>query len=108
MKLIIRMASEIGADLIKADFPETKKQFEELVRIASSPILVRGGPKMDSDKEMLQMVKDAIDRGAKGIVFGRNVWQHKAPAKILHALAAIVHQGDNVAKALKALEQRSK
>lgn len=103
MKLIIRMASEIGADLIKADFPESKKQFEELVGISSVPILVRGGPKMDSDKEMLQMVKDAIDGGAKGIVFGRNVWQHKHPVNILRALAAIVHEGQSVAKALKAV-----
>jgi class I fructose-bisphosphate aldolase len=103
MKLIIRMASEIGADLIKADFPESKKQFAELVEIASVPILVRGGPKMDSDKAMLQMVKDAINCGARGIVFGRNVWQHKEPAKILRALAAIVHEGQSVTRALKAL-----
>jgi fructose-bisphosphate aldolase, class I len=104
MKLIIRMASEIGADLIKADFPESRKQFEELVGVSSVPILVRGGPKMDSDREMLQMVKDAIDSGAKGIVFGRNVWQHKNPAQILQALAAIVHEHESVAKALKAVQ----
>jgi len=103
MKLIIRMASEIGADIIKADFPETKKQFDELIGIASAPILVRGGPKMDSDREMLQMVKDAMECGAKGIVFGRNVWQHKEPARILRALAVIVHEQQTVAKALKLL-----
>jgi class I fructose-bisphosphate aldolase len=103
MKLIIRMASEIGADLIKADFPENKKQFEELVGIASVPILVRGGPKMDSDKEMLQMVKDAVDCGAAGIVFGRNVWQHSNPGRILKALAEVVHQKGTVKKALSVL-----
>jgi class I fructose-bisphosphate aldolase len=103
MKLIVRMASEIGADLIKADFPETKKQFDELIGIASAPILVRGGPKMDSDREMLQMVKDAMECGAKGIVFGRNVWQHKDPSRILRALAVIVHEQQTVAKALKLL-----
>lgn len=100
MKLIVRMASEIGADLIKADYPDTKKEFEQLVSLASVPILVRGGPKMESDKEMLQMVKDAIDCGAKGIVFGRNVWQHKKPATVLRALSAIVHEGSTVQKAL--------
>jgi class I fructose-bisphosphate aldolase len=104
MKLIIRMASEIGADLIKADFPESRQQFEELVGIASAPILVRGGPKMDSDQEMLQMVKDAMDCGARGLVFGRNVWQHATPAKILRALAAIVHEKQSVARALEALK----
>ncbi|MEO8169098.1 MAG: aldolase, partial [bacterium] len=106
MKLIVRMASEIGADLIKADFPESKKQFEELMGIASVPIMVRGGPKMDSDKEMLQMVKDAIDCGAAGIVFGRNVWQHANPAKILRALREIVHHGSSVKKALTVLGGR--
>lgn len=100
MKLIVRMASEIGADLIKADYPETRSQFEELVSIASAPILVRGGPKMDSDREMLQMVKDATDCGAAGLVFGRNVWQHESPAAILKALTAIVHEGASVEKAL--------
>jgi class I fructose-bisphosphate aldolase len=105
MKLIVRMASEVGADLIKADFPENRKQFEELVGIASAPILVRGGPKMDSDKEMLQMVKDAIDCGAAGIVFGRNVWQHKRPAIILKALAGIVHHKKSVNKALEVLAE---
>lgn len=103
MKLIVRMASEVGADLIKADFPENKKQFDELVGIASVPILVRGGPKMDSDKEMLQMVKDAIDCGAAGIVFGRNVWQHGRPAAILKALAEIVHHDKSVDQALAVL-----
>lgn len=100
MQLIVRMASEIGADLIKADYPSSRKEFEKLIEVASAPILVRGGPKMDSDKEMLQMVKDAIECGAAGLVFGRNVWQHKAPAKVLKALSAIVHDGKTVAKAM--------
>jgi len=101
MKLAIRMASELGADLIKADYPENKEQFAQLVDLSSVPIMVRGGPKMDSDEEMLQMVRDAIDLGAKGIVFGRNVWQHESPSGILKALRAIVHEGKSVSDSLK-------
>jgi class I fructose-bisphosphate aldolase len=108
MKLIVRMASEIGADLIKADYPESQAQFEQMVSLATVPILVRGGPKMDSDKEMLQMVKDAVDAGAKGIVFGRNVWQHKSPAGILKALGAIVHEGASVQTALTRIGKESR
>ncbi len=100
MKLVVRMASEMGADLIKADYPGNRKAFGELVRISSAPILVRGGPKMDSDRDVLQMVKDAMEEGAAGLVFGRNIWQHKQPAKILRALAAIVHENTSVQKAL--------
>jgi class I fructose-bisphosphate aldolase len=103
MKLIVRMAAEIGADIIKADYPESRKQFEELVGMTPVPILVRGGPKMDSDREMLQMVRDAMDSGARGIVFGRNVWQHKHPSKILVALAALIHDKQGVSAALKLL-----
>jgi class I fructose-bisphosphate aldolase len=100
MKLVVRMASEMGADLIKADYPGDRKQFAELVRISSVPILVRGGPKMDRERDMLQMVKDAMDEGAAGLVFGRNIWQHKRPARILMALAAVVHENTTVQKAL--------
>jgi len=100
MKLVVRMASEMGADLIKADYPGNRKAFGELVRLSSAPILVRGGPKMDSDRDVLQMVKDAMEEGAAGLVFGRNIWQHKHPAKILRALAAIVHENMSIQKAL--------
>ena len=100
MKLVVRMASEMGADLIKADYPGNRKSFAELVRISSSPILVRGGPKMDRERDMLQMVKDAMEEGAAGLVFGRNVWQHKHPARILRALSAIVHENSSIQKAL--------
>ena len=103
MKLVVRMASEMGADLIKADYPGDRKQFAELVRISSVPILVRGGPKMDRERDMVQMVNDAIEEGAAGLVFGRNIWQHKRPARVLMALAAVVHENTTVQKALAIL-----
>jgi len=104
MKLVVRMASEVGADLIKADYPGDRKSFAELVRIAAVPLLVRGGPKMERERDMLQMVKDAMVEGAAGLVFGRNVWQHQQPAKILKALSAVVHENQSVQKALSILK----
>ena len=77
------------------------------MNLSPVPILVRGGPKMESDEGMLQMVKDAIDGGAAGLVFGRNVWQHKDPARILKALAGIVHERGTVKEALSILNNRS-
>jgi len=104
MKLVVRMASEVGADLIKADYPGDRKSFAELVRIAAVPLLVRGGPKMERERDMLQMVKHAMVEGAAGLVFGRNIWQHQQPAKILKALSAIVHENQSVQKALSILK----
>lgn len=105
MKLIVRMASEMGAGLIKADYPGDRKSFAEMVRISSAPILVRGGPKMERETDMLQMVKDAMEEGAAGLVFGRNIWQHEQPAKILKALRAIVHENQSVQKAISILQK---
>jgi class I fructose-bisphosphate aldolase len=103
MRLVVRMASELGADLIKADYPGNRKAFAELVSISSAPILVRGGPKMERERDMLQMVKDAMEEGAAGLVFGRNIWQHKHPARILKALNAVVHENATVQKAMAIL-----
>jgi class I fructose-bisphosphate aldolase/fructose-bisphosphate aldolase/2-amino-3,7-dideoxy-D-threo-hept-6-ulosonate synthase len=44
-----------------------------------------------------------MNGAAKGIVFGRNVWQHKNPANILRALGTVVHEKADVQKALALL-----
>jgi len=101
VKLIVRMGAEAGADLIKADYTGEQRSFAEVVEISTAPILVRGGPKMETARESLQMVKDAIEVGAAGIVFGRNIWQHENPAAMVRALAAVIHEGATVEEAMK-------
>lgn len=103
IKLMVRMAAELGADMIKADYTD-KKTFREVVRVCPVPILVRGGPKCDTLREALEMVKDSMDAGAKGLVFGRNVWDMPDPVKMLCALAAIVHENASVDQAEKLLK----
>jgi class I fructose-bisphosphate aldolase len=51
------------------------------------------------------MVKGAMDAGAAGTSIGRNVFQHNDPAKLVRAMAAIVHQGESVENAMKILEE---
>ncbi|MCS7263484.1 MAG: aldolase [Armatimonadetes bacterium] len=106
IKLAVRIASEIGADALKVDYTGDQKSFAEIVESATAPILVRGGPKMESDEAVLKMVKEAIEVGAIGLVFGRNIWQHDRPAAILEALRAIVHENANFDQAMKILIQR--
>ncbi|MCS7192088.1 MAG: class I fructose-bisphosphate aldolase [Armatimonadetes bacterium] len=108
IKLAVRIASELGADVLKVDYTGDPKSFSEVVDAATAPILVRGGPKMETDEAVLQMVKEAIDVEAKGLVFGRNIWQHKNPAAMLDALRAIVHENATVDEAMKRLKKRLK
>jgi class I fructose-bisphosphate aldolase len=59
---------------------------------------------MDSNREILEMVKGSIDAGGAGVSIGRNVFQHKDPTRMVQAISAIVHDGSNVEDALRILE----
>ncbi len=107
IKLAVRIATELGADALKVDYTGDPKSFSEIVEATTVPVLVRGGPKMESDEGVLNMVKEAMEVGARGLVFGRNIWQHPNPAAILAALRAIVHEGASVTEALKLLHSAS-
>lgn len=41
---------------------------------------------------MLRIAREALDGGASGISFGRNVFGRRDPALILRALKSIVHE----------------
>jgi len=58
--------------------------------------MILGGPKMNSLRDVLQTARDTIDAGAKGVVFGRNVWQHPQMDKVLMSLKDIVHINKDV------------
>jgi len=53
--------------------------------------VIAGGPKIDSDEDLFQMVKDAMECGAAGVSIGRNVFQAKDRVAITRNLCRIVH-----------------
>ena len=63
------------------------------------PVLIAGGPKMNSDDEIFRMVAGALQAGARGASIGRNVFQHKTPERMVQALCAMVHNGASVEEA---------
>ncbi|AGE70394.1 class I fructose-bisphosphate aldolase [Sulfolobus acidocaldarius] len=103
VKYVTRLASEIGADILKVDYTGDKNSFREVVDLAFAPILIRGGPKTKNDTEFLQMLKDAIQAGASGITVGRNLWQSKEPDKMARAISGLVHEGKDIGEILKIL-----
>jgi DhnA family fructose-bisphosphate aldolase class Ia len=84
-------AVELGADIIKADPTDDVAVYHKVIEVAGRvPVLVRGGGKAPED-EILRRTEQLIQRGAAGIVYGRNVIQHANPAGMTRALMAIVH-----------------
>jgi len=85
-----RILAELGADAIKTFY--TGDGFAEIVEAVPVPILVLGAAKMAEEKNALEMAHKAIASGARGVVFGRNVFQTKDPAAFLEALLKVVHE----------------
>ena len=78
-------------------------QYHHVIKAARKPVLVRGGGRV-SDEEILTRTKELMKQGAAGIVYGRNVIQHKNPKAMTSALMAVVHKDASVADALKILK----
>ena len=101
---VCRIAAETGADIIKTRYTGDVEQFREVVRTCGARIIIAGGPKTDgSDERLLQLTYDCMKAGAAGIIFGRNVWQHRRMEKLIGAMCAIVHGDETVTQALKLL-----
>ncbi len=104
LALASRIAAELGADIVKTYYCEG---FEEVVAKVPVPIVVAGGPKLDTYRDVLELTYNAIQAGAIGVDMGRNVWQSEFPAAILQGVRAIVHEGANVEIAMEMVEDLS-
>jgi len=91
---LVRLASEMGADIIKADPTTNPEDFHRVVEAARVPVLVRGGGKEDL-KTVLSKSAALLAQGAKGLVYGRNIYQHANPKAVVAALMAMIHEGAN-------------
>lgn len=97
---LVRQACELGADLIKADPTNDPDEYHKVIEAAGRiPVLVRGGGKVE-DEELLSRTEKVLAQGAAGVVYGRNIIQHRDPSEITRALMAMLHDGYSVDKAL--------
>jgi DhnA family fructose-bisphosphate aldolase class Ia len=95
---LTRLATEMGADIIKADPTTNPQDFHKVVEAARVPVLARGGGKEDL-RVVLEKSAALVAQGAKGLVYGRNIYQHANPKAVVAALMAIIHQGADGAAA---------
>jgi DhnA family fructose-bisphosphate aldolase class Ia len=95
---LTRLATEMGADIIKADPTTNPDDFHRVVEAARVPVLARGGGKEDL-RVVLEKSAALVAQGAKGLVYGRNIYQHANPKAVVAALMAIIHQGADGAAA---------
>lgn len=100
LALCCRIAAELGARVVKTYWCA---DFDKVVNGCPVPVVMAGGPKCETELEVLEFVYDGMQRGAVGINLGRNVWQSEQPVAIAAALRAILHGNATPKEALDVL-----
>lgn len=91
--LCCRIAAEFGAKVVKTYWCEN---FDKVVNGCPVPVVMAGGPKVNTQREVFEFVHDGMQNGAIGINLGRNIWQHEFPVAVMKALRAIIHESATV------------
>ena len=100
VKLAARIGAELGAD-IEHELHRDVDSFKEVVQGCLAPVIVAGGPRMETSRDVLQLVAEAIEAGGAGASIGRNVFQAPDPTRMVRAIVRIVHEGYTVDEAMK-------
>ena len=100
VKIAVRVGCEEGADFIKTYYTGDPIGFREVVKYSTVPVVIAGGPKANTTKDVLVMVRGAMDAGARGIAMGRKIWGSKDPTSLARALCKIIREDVNVDEAL--------
>ena len=103
-----RTASELGADMVKVNFPHPEKRFDvpepylaeftsqdaidAVVRSANRTLLLVSGGERADDQAMLEKARQSMEAGATGLIFGRNIWQrpHDESLRLAASLGEIL------------------
>jgi len=88
LALSCRIAAELGARVVKTYWCQG---FEKVVQGCPVPVVMAGGPRVDTELEVFEFVYDGMQRGAIGVNLGRNVWQNDYPVAMIKALRAVIH-----------------
>ncbi len=100
---VCRIGAELGVDFIKTAYSGDQESFRSIVEQVYVPIVVLGGSKSPDPRDLLQGIYEALQAGAAGVAVGRNISQYPEPDKITAAIAAIIHEGATVDRALEYL-----
>ena len=101
----VRLCAELGADIVKTNWPGDSELFSRLVAAANGvPVVLAGGSRL-KDHELLGRMEAAIAAGAIGCSVGRNIFMHTSPEAITRALSRVIRERWTADKAAEALEE---
>jgi fructose-bisphosphate aldolase/2-amino-3,7-dideoxy-D-threo-hept-6-ulosonate synthase len=101
----VRLCAELGADIVKTNWPGNAELFGRLVRAANGiPVVLAGGSRLE-DGELLRRMEEAMAAGAIGCSVGRNIFTHSSPEAMSRALSRVIRERWPAGKALQQLHE---
>jgi fructose-bisphosphate aldolase/2-amino-3,7-dideoxy-D-threo-hept-6-ulosonate synthase len=99
----VRLCAELGADIVKTNWPGDGELFRALVEAAVGvPVVLAGGSRI-TDEELLRRMETAMAAGAIGCSVGRNIFMHDDPEALTRALARVIRERRSADEALAEL-----
>jgi fructose-bisphosphate aldolase/2-amino-3,7-dideoxy-D-threo-hept-6-ulosonate synthase len=101
----VRLCAELGADIVKTNWPGSGEEFGKLVEAVNGiPMVLAGGSRLE-DAELLSRMEQAMAAGAIGCSVGRNIFMHRNPEAITRALSRVIRERWSAEKANDALTE---
>jgi fructose-bisphosphate aldolase/2-amino-3,7-dideoxy-D-threo-hept-6-ulosonate synthase len=101
----VRLCAELGADIVKTNWPGDQDGFAQLVEAANGvPVVLAGGSRIE-DAELLRRMEQAMGAGGIGCSVGRNIFMHRSPEAITRALSRVIRERWTGEKAHDALSE---
>jgi fructose-bisphosphate aldolase / 2-amino-3,7-dideoxy-D-threo-hept-6-ulosonate synthase len=101
----VRLCAELGADIVKTNWPGDEDSFARLVEATSGvPVVLAGGSRLE-DRELLSRMERAMAAGGIGCSVGRNIFMHRAPRAITRALSRVIRERWTAEKAYSELQE---
>ncbi len=102
LSLSCRIAAELGASFVKTYYCD---DFEKVVEGCPVPVVIAGGPKLETELDAMKLAYDAVQKGATGVDMGRNIWQSEFPVPMIRAVRAVVHEKASPEEALEVFKK---
>ena len=104
----VRVGAELGVDVVKTEWTGSAETFAQVVEAgAPARVVLAGGNPGRAISDYFQMTEDALAAGAAGATYGRFVWGHENPGRVVEALHKLIHEGCSVSEAVTHVEKGS-
>jgi class I fructose-bisphosphate aldolase len=103
-----RLGAELGVDIVKTFYTGTPDSFRMVIEACPAKVVVSGGPKLPTLRDLFKMTRDSMDAGAYGVTYGRNVWEDESPKACVKALKHIIHENFDLKEAMDLYESEKR